>query len=213
MMLNCWCVPTDLLADLRPGGGMGQVEVDSNGNLVEGRGVAEQLADWLHRAHKTLDFVCDLSQPERREDGNMSSCVNEKYIWSLHLFSPPCAVSRIFPSSWSSVSPSWAWCRRCRAPPPSRSATPTATSTSRPSVTSIPRPHTEHWSFDNWYLVALHISTLNRDVLYLYYQLRDVQSNGTFGTLFFRLRDILTFKTLSYSRFSEHIYINIYFNN
>ena len=59
---------------------MGQVEVDSNGNLVAGRGVAEQLAAWLHRAHKTLDFVCDLSQPERREDGNMSSCVNEKYI-------------------------------------------------------------------------------------------------------------------------------------
>ena len=59
---------------------MGQVEVDSNGNLVAGQLVSEQLADWLHRAHKTLDFVCDLSQPERREDGNMSSCVNNKYI-------------------------------------------------------------------------------------------------------------------------------------
>ena len=82
--------PLTLLADLRPGGGMGQVELDSNGNLVEGRGVAEQLAAWLHRAHKTLDFVCDLSQPERREDGNMSSCVNDKYL--MHLLSALCRV-------------------------------------------------------------------------------------------------------------------------
>ena len=87
--------PLTLLADLRPGGGMGQVEVDSNGNLVEGRGVAEQLADWLHRAHKTLDFVCDLSQPERREDGNMSSSVNNKYLIFAPLLSTLCRVSDI----------------------------------------------------------------------------------------------------------------------
>ena len=75
---------------------MGQVEVDSNGNLVvEGRGVSEQLADWLHRAHKTLDFVCDLSQPERREDGNMSSSVNNKYLIFAPLLSTLCRVSDI----------------------------------------------------------------------------------------------------------------------
>ena len=70
---------------------MGEVEVDSNGNLVEAA-VAEQLAAWLHRAHKTLDFVCDLSQPERREDGNMSSCVYNKYLIFAPLLSTLCRV-------------------------------------------------------------------------------------------------------------------------